>query len=336
MRVKVAAAVLLGYTALNLPISVLAGETEKPVVERLVDTMTKLAHGPYAGYRANHAKGIMAEGIFVPSSSASELSKAPHLQSNTSSPVLVRFSNATGVPNINDADGNALPKGMAIRFTLPDGTNTDIVVLSVDRFPVATPEDFLGLLDAVAQSGPDAPSPKPIDQFLQSHPAAQKFVSLPAYPPVSFTSQTYFGINSFVFTNQDGKSRFGRYQIVPVTGNEFLTKEEASRQTPNYLMEELPSHLSKQEATFKILVQLASTSDQVNDATYVFPSSNETVELGVLTLKSVVPDSLQAEKKLMYNPLLLTDGIAPSDDPILLARPGAYAVSYSRRLTQQP
>jgi len=30
--------------------------------------------------------------------------------------------------------------------------------------------------------------------------------------------------------------------------------------------------------------------------------------------------------------LILPDGITPSNDPVLLARPGAYAVSVSRRL----
>ena len=34
----------------------------------------------------------------------------------------------------------------------------------------------------------------------------------------------------------------------------------------------------------------------------------------------------------MFNPLILVDGIETSEDPILLARPAAYAVSYGRRL----
>ena len=146
-----------------------ADETAKPVTEQLVDTLTKLAHGPYTGFRANHAKGILVEGSFTPSSQAAELSKAPHLQT-TPSPVLVRFSNGTGVPTIADADPNAVPKGMALRFTLPDGGNTDIVAISVNGFPAATPEDFLGLLNAVAASGADVASPKPVEQFLATHP----------------------------------------------------------------------------------------------------------------------------------------------------------------------
>lgn len=329
-------AVMITYSiaAFHYSASVIAEEiADQPVEAKLVNTMTKLAHGPYKGFRANHAKGIMAEGIFTPSSEAASLSKAPHLQ-DVPSPVLVRFSDATGVPAIPDADPNSLPKGMAIRFTLPDNTNTDIVILSVDRFPVSTPEDFLGLLDSVAESGPDTPSPKPIEKFLQSHPAAQKFVSMPVSAPVSFTSQTYFGINSFVFTNAEGKTQYGRYQVVPVTGNEFLTKDQAGKAAPNYLIDEFKKHLENKQAKFKVLVQLANVDDKVDDATYVFPTTNKIVDLGTLTLKSAIADSASAEKKIMYNPLLLPDGIAPSKDPILLARPGAYAVSFSRRFGQ--
>jgi hypothetical protein len=55
------------------------------------------------------------------------------------------------------------------------------------------------------------------------------------------------------------------------------------------------------------------------------------VELGVLTIDKAVPDSLEAQKKLLFLPGLLTDGIEPSDDPLIGLRDGAYAVSFSRR-----
>jgi catalase len=44
-----------------------------------------------------------------------------------------------------------------------------------------------------------------------------------------------------------------------------------------------------------------------------------------------LPDSLAAEKKLLYLPNNLTDGIEVSDDPLIDARDQAYAVSYGRR-----
>jgi len=42
-------------------------------------------------------------------------------------------------------------------------------------------------------------------------------------------------------------------------------------------------------------------------------------------------EQLKAQKALLFNPLALPDGIEASADPVLLARPGAYAISYGQR-----
>ncbi|SDK73824.1 catalase [Methylophilus rhizosphaerae] len=322
---------LLFAASLITALPVLADE--KPVTEQLVDTLTTLAGGPHAGFRANHAKGIMLEGSFTPSAQAASISKAAHLQ-KADSPVLVRFSDATGVPNIPDASGNAFPKGIAIRFQLADGTATDIVSISVNGFPAATPEDFLGLLNAVRDSQGSTAKPSPVEQFLGSHPAALKFVTTPKPAPVSFATQPFFGVNAFKFTNAAGQSEYGRYQIIPVAGAQYLSKEAADAAAPDYLMNEIAERVKTQGVQYKILLQIADKGDEVNNATVVWPDSRKTVELGTLTLKSVVADSKAREKTLMFNPLQLTEGIEPSQDPILLARPTAYAVSYGRRLNQ--
>lgn len=307
--------------------------SDKPVTEQIVDTLTKLSGGPHKGFRANHAKGIVAKGEFVPSAEAAQISKAAHLQ-KTTVPVTVRFSDATGVPTIPDADGNAFPKGIAIRFQLPDGSFTDIVSISTNGFPASTPEDFLGLLNAIAASGPDAAKPSPVEQFLGSHPAALAFVQMPKPAPVSFATESYFGVNAFKFTNAKGETQYGRYRITPVKGTEFLSVDDAKKAAPNYLIDELPQRLNKAPAKFDIAVQLADKGDVVNDPTVVWPESRKVVKLGTLTLNNVDANGAEFEKATMFNPLVLTDGIAASDDPILLARPAAYAVSYGRRLAQ--
>jgi len=308
-------------------------EADKPVVEQIVNTLTKLSGGPHAGFRSNHAKGVVVLGEFTPAKSAASITKAEHLQ-KTPSPVVVRFSDATGVPNIPDADGNAFPKGIAIRFILPDGSNTDIVSISTNGFPTANPEDFLGLLNAVAASGPDAAKPTPVEQFLGTHPAALKFVQMPKLPPVSFATQSFFGVNAFKFINAKGESQYGRYRITPINGTQFLSKEEAAKVTPNYLFEELPNRLAKAPASYKLSVQMAEKGDVLNDPTVVWPESRKQVELGTLVIKTVDADGVKYEKSTMFNPLMLVDGIEASDDPILLARPAAYAVSFGRRLGQ--
>lgn len=244
------------------------------------------------------------------------------------------YSDATGVPNIPDADGNAFPKGMAIRYQLPDGTYSDMVTISVNGFPAATPEDFLGLLNAVAASGPDVAKPSPVEQFLGSHPAALKFVTTPKPAPVSFATQAFYGVNAFKFTSAKGEVNYGRYRIEPVKGQQFLSKEDTAKAAPNYLMDELPNRLKAGAVEYHISLQIAEKGDVVNDATISWPDTRKVVELGTLSIKAIKPDGIKFEKSTMFNPLALVDGIEPSDDPVLLARPSAYAVSYGRRLGQ--
>lgn len=303
----------------------------KSLAEQIVDAQTTLAKGPYKGLRANHTKGIVVTGTFTPSASAASITKAAHLQS-TQSKATVRFSNAGGVPTIEDTNPSANPRGIAIRFELPDGTITDIVSFSVNAFPVATPEAFLEFLNARIATKPDSPKPTPVEKFIAATPSLQHFIAIPKPLPVSFATHTYFGINAFEFTNAKGEKHHVRYQIVPINGQELLNADQVAKAGPNYLFEELPQRLKKGEAKFRLLAQVAAKDDVITDPTVVWPDDRKLVELGVLSLEAPIADNAAAEKALAFNPLILVDGIAPTNDPVLLARPGAYAVSVGRKL----
>ena len=320
--------------ALGSSSSVLAADApsaqQTPLPVALVDALNKLSNGPHPGFRANHAKGVMVEGTFTPSASAAAFSKAPHFAKSV--PVLVRFSDTTGVPTLPDADPNASPHGIAIRFTLPDGGFTDIVSISANTFPVATPEEFLAFLQAAAQSGPDAQKPTPIEKFLSTHPAAVKFVSTPRPPPVSFATLAFYGVNAFKFTNAAGVSHYARYQIIPMAGEHALSDADAKKAAPNYLMDELPKRIAQGPVKFRLLVQVANEGDPLNDGTAVWPDDRKLITLGTISLTSTVKDQVTAQKGIMFSPLNLQSGIEPSADPVLLARPPAYGVSFSQRI----
>jgi catalase len=49
------------------------------------------------------------------------------------------------------------------------------------------------------------------------------------------------------------------------------------------------------------------------------------------SLDKPVASSLGAQKKLLFMPTSLTDGIELSDDPLPVVRAGAYGVSFARR-----
>src|ERR1700704_426369 len=278
---RISPVVILLIVGLGNSVKVLAADApaaeQKPLPVALVDALNKLSGGPHQGFRANHAKGVMAEGTFTPSPTASSFSKAPHFA--TSVPVLVRFSDPTGVPTLPDADPHASPHGIAIRFTLPDGSSTDIVSISANSFPVATPEDFLAFLQAAAQSGPDAPKPTPIEKFLGTHPAAAKFVSTPRPAPMSFGTRAFYGVNAFKFTNAKGVSHYARYQIIPAAGEHALSDAEAAKAAPNYLMDELPQRITQGPVKFRLLAQVAAEGDSLDDPTSTWPPDRKLVSL---------------------------------------------------------
>jgi catalase len=178
---------------------------QKSTPADLVDALNGV-FGKQTDNRAVHAKGIVLQGKFTPSSEAATLSKASHLQ-GTAVPVTVRFSDFAGVPAIPDTDPNASPRGMAVKFHLPDGSDSDLVTHSYNGFPTATADEFRDLLLALAASGPDAPKPTPLEKFFETHPVAKTFLTAEKPAPVSFGTLPYFGVNSFKFTNAKGDTR---------------------------------------------------------------------------------------------------------------------------------
>jgi catalase len=289
---------------------------DAPVEVQIVDVMNKL-FGVHPGYRANHAKGVVAEGSFKASPDAATLSKAA-LFSGASIPVTIRFSDATGVPNLPDGSKDANPHGLAIKFHLPDGSETDMVLNSLKYFPVATGEEFRDLLLAIAASPPDAPKPTKIEQFVASHPAVPAATAT-VQTPASFAEEEYYGINAFLLVDKAG------HKLI------HLAPADAAKQPPNFLVDELPNHLAKGPVSFHLKAQLAQPNDQTKDGSKPWADSNKVVELGVLTIDKAVADSLEAQKKLLFLPNALVDGIESSDDPLIDIRSSAYAVSFSRR-----
>jgi catalase len=286
--------------------------------------------GEHPGFRPAHAKGAMFTGTFVPSPGATSLTKAPHIARETT-PVTVRFSNSTGLPLIPDNDPNASPRGFAVRFHLGEHAHTDIVSHSTDGFPTHTGAEFLEFLRALAASDLSNIPASPFGAFLGSHPAALAFVQAPKPNPVSFATETYFGVTAYRFTNEEGVGKHGRYRIVPAAGNEFLGDAAAAEKGPDYLFDEIKDRIAAGPVEYKILAQVANDGDTVDDATIHWPEDRTLVELGTLSLSSPVPDSDAEGKQIIFDPIPRVDGIEPSDDPLLELRAAVYLISGRRR-----
>jgi len=297
-----------------------------PLPTQIVDLANKV-DGVHPGFRAFHAKGVVVEGSFKASTEAAKLSSATLFNGRTI-PVTARFSDGSGMPTVPDGSP-AMPRGISIKYHLSSGSDTDMVTNSFKFFPVATGEDFRDLLQAIVASPPDAPHPNKVEQFFGSHPNAPKAIgSLPI--PDSFADEEYHGIDAFIFVNKSGQRQAVRYLIVPEK-LVHITPEEAAKQPPDFLFDDLAKRIAQKPLVFHVKAQLAEPGDQTKDASEPWPDDRKVVDLGVLTLKKVVPNSLEVQKKLLFLPTNLTAGIELSDDPLPSVRSAAYGVSFGRR-----
>lgn len=279
--------------------------------------------------RAVHAKGIILEGTFTPAAEAVTITTAVHFKKGKL-PIVVRFSDFTGIPDISDANGLANPRGFAIKFKLPDGSSTDIVGHSFDGFPTATSDEFRELLLAIGASGQDAAKPTALDKFLGSHPIAKTFLTTQNPAPVSYGTTSYFGVNAFKFTNGKGESHFIRYQFITEEGGHYLTAEETAKANPDYLQKEIPIRVAKKSIKFKMYAQVAEEGDKIEDPSIAWPTSRKLVLLGTIEIKNMAPNTVAEDKALFFIPNNVPAGIAPAD-PMINFRSKAYPISVKER-----
>lgn len=295
----------------------------------LVEVLHKAAGGVHAGFRPAHAKGHLLTGTFVPTQAAASLSKAYHFNA-AATPITVRFSSSGGLPTISDTDPQANPRGIAIRFHLPDSNgkrqHTDIIAHSTKYFPTRTGAEFLDFLKRA--TGPDAGTAVP--EFLGQHPETVRFLEDPKPSPASFATEKFFGVNAFKYINSEGKTTFIRNRIVPVAGFAALSAEETAAKSSTYLFDELPSRVPFE---FKLQAQIAQEGDVTDNATVLWPEEREIVELGTIKVEKVVSDSesLEKQKRDIFDPIPRTEGIEASDDPLLEMRANVYLVSGKER-----
>jgi catalase len=301
--------------------------------EEIVDALNAVNGGPHPGFRAVHAKGTICEGAFTPTPEAKGLSRAAHLQGE---PVeaTIRFSNASGHPRARDADPIA-GRGLAVKFHLPDGETTDIVSVPLVVFFARTPEDFLEMTRArIPDPETGQPDPEKLGAYLAEHPEAGVALQrgLPKLAPTtSFATSDYRALHAFGLVDADGGTHWGRYTWEPEEGPEYLDEAQQQAADRDYLQAEIRERLADGIARFTLEFKLANEGDPLDDPTAEWEGDHDVVELGELEVLRIVEDAESADNPIVFDPMRLTDGIEPSEDQILAARPKAYSVSIERR-----
>ncbi|MEU5294296.1 catalase family peroxidase [Streptomyces umbrinus] len=308
-----------------------SSSADQTLAVQVVDSMERMS-GKHPGYRRSSARGACFRATFTPSGAAAALTTAAHLQTRTVA-ATVRFSNSEGNPHTPDTA--PVTRGMATRFHLPDGSDTDLVALTVPRFVASTPGEFLLLTEALR---PDPVTHQPdlarVHAFVGAHPHLAEAVAQQPPIPVSYASIAYWAIHAFIWVDAAGVRRPVRYRWEPVAGRTELTASEAATRTAHYLTDELHQRLEHARVAFDLRIQLADPDDATHDPSTVWPDHRKEITAGRLEIAAPA-DDLDPWNTQAFNPTRVTSGIQLSDDPVLAFRAHAYAESHLRRSRNQ-
>lgn len=283
--------------------------------------------GACPGYRALHAKGTLYRGTFTATPQAAGLSRAQHLD-GSQIPALIRFSNGSGKPD--QRDGSPGVRGMAVKFTLPDGKTTDVSTQTARLFVSSTPEGFVDLLRALR---PGLTTPVRLASYFATHPrllAALPVLGAAGRVPASYATAEYHGLHAFRWVGPDGSAKYVRYHLIPSAGAKHLSPLAARAKGPDFLTDELNARLDAGPVRFDYRVQIAGPNDSTVDPSAPW-QRNDTVSVGTLDITGLDTEREHGDDIVVFDPMRVTDGIEPSEDPVLRFRTLAYSASVKLR-----
>lgn len=319
-----------GLLALGTPF---ASAAEQEVTAPEVVSAIEGVFGVNKGERRNHIKGVCALGEFVGTREAAAYSRS-ELFSGKPIPVVARFSVTGGNPNVPDTAKNV--RGMALQFQLRSGAAHQMAMLNTPMFGAATPQTFLDLMLAL-QPDPATgkPDPEKMKAFKASHPdnRAQSEYLAANNPPVSYANSAFWGIHTFKFVGKGDKTTLVRWRFVPQDGEKRLSDDELKTAGANFLEPALISRTQRGPVSWDMLVTVGQRGDPEVNPTLSWPEGRKEFKAGTLTISRAMPQKSGACEAINYDPLVMTDGIAPTDDPVLKFRSPAYAVSFGKRLS---
>jgi len=299
--------------------------------------------------RIVHARGSAAHGYFELYESMSKYTKAGFLNdTKIKTPVFVRFSTVAGSRGSTDLARDV--RGFSVKFYTQEG-NYDLVGNNMPVFFIQDAMKFPDLIHAV--------KPEPhheMPQAASAHDTFWDFISLMPESthmimwlmsdraiPRSYRMMEGFGVHTFRFINEKGKSHFVKFHWKPVLGVHSVAWDEAqniSGKDPDYHRRDLWEAIdSGAFPEWELGVQLVEEKDEFKfgidllDPTKLIPEEQVPVKIiGKLTLNRN-PDNFFAEtEQVAFHPGHLVPGIDFSNDPLLQGRLFSYTDTQLSRL----
>jgi len=330
--------------------SVSVGE-RGPVLLQDVHLIEKLAHFDRERIpeRVVHARGAGAHGYFQVYKSMAKFTCAKFLQSpEEKTPVFVRFSTVVG--SSGSADTFRDPRGFAVKFYTDDG-NYDLVG---NDLPVFFIRDAIKFPDMV-----HAFKPAPDTNIPVSSSANSRFWDFISQIPESThmitwlfsdrgTVKSYrkiegFGVNTYIWTNQEGKSVYIKYHWKPKAGVETIDRHEATLLAgvdPDIATRDLYDTIAQGKGVeYELKVQIMEMEDELKqnfdplDPTKTWPEDKfPLMPVGKMVLDRNPENYFAEVEQAAFCPASIVPGIELSADKLLQGRSFSYADTQRYRL----
>ena len=109
-------------------------------------------------------------------------------------------------------------------------------------------------------------------------------------------------------------------------GGQFLATTDK-----NYLFDGLIAQIHSGPLRWHLIVIVGQPGDPTAQAASSWPADRQQIDVGTITIDTIESEDTSATRDINFDPLVLPDGISPSDDPLLSARSAAYSQSFTRR-----
>jgi catalase len=116
-----------------------------------------------------------------------------------------------------------------------------------------------------------------------------------------------------------------------VTPDQTFEAGSAQASNKNYLFDGLIAQLHARPLRWHLILTIGQPGDSTADATQPWPPDRKQIDVGTLTIDKIESEDTSPTRDINFDPLVLPDGISPSDDPLLSARSAAYSQSFTRR-----
>lgn len=295
--------------------------------------------------RVVHAKGAGAKGYFELTKSMGKYTKAKVFTDvGCKTPVTVRFSTVIG--SRGSADTLRDPRGFATKFYTEEG-NLDIVG---NHIPVFFIRDAMKFPDMVHSFKP-SPDNNVTDKnrfwdFISSSPESTQMITF-LFSDLgtikSFRTIEGFGVNTYVWVNEEGKRVFIKYHWKPLLGVKTINRHEAEMLAgvdPDVAVRDLYETIEKGhtvEYDLNVQIMKPEISDTLEfdplDATKTWPEDEfPLIEVGRMTLNENPKNFFGEIEQVAFCPANLVPGIELSQDKLLQGRGFSYKDTQRHRI----